>query len=59
MIYRMGLFFLRIWAYIPVCPSPIQLLLWDLIDETLSIGERANSVHDVDVDAEAEAWSKF
>ena len=55
----MGLFFLRIWAYIPVCPSPIQLLLWDLIDATLSIGERAKSVHDVDVDAEAEGWLKF
>ena len=59
MIYRMGLFFLRIWAYIPVCPSPIQLLLWDLIDANLSIGEHAKSVHDVDVGAEAEGWLKF
>ena len=59
MIYWVRLFSLRIWAYIPVCPSPIQLLLWDLIDATLSIGERAKSVHDVDVDAEAEGWLKF
>ena len=59
MIYGVGLFFLRIWAYNPVCLSPIQLFLWDLIDATLSIGERAKSVHDVDVDAEAEGWLKF
>ena len=59
MIYGVRLFFHGSGPYNPVCLSPIQLLLWDLIDATLSIGERAKSVHDVDVDAEAEGWLKF